>query len=130
MVESFRKVTGKAATLEYRYYISSKELTAEQANLAIRAHWSIESMHWIFRCQSPRGCLSDLSRKCCRQYSGPEAPVFKYASKRIDQDKRSMKQKRYMTNLERVLLAEFATLVKHSCGYPDKSRLHTLGDIY
>jgi predicted transposase YbfD/YdcC len=48
MVEYFRKDKGKkAATLEYHYYISSKGLTAEQASLAIRAHWGIKSMHWI-----------------------------------------------------------------------------------
>jgi predicted transposase YbfD/YdcC len=36
------------ANLEYRYYISSKVLTAEQALSATREHWVIESMHWVF----------------------------------------------------------------------------------
>jgi predicted transposase YbfD/YdcC len=47
MVESFRAVKGKAASLEYRYYISSKVLSAEQALSATREHWGIESMHWV-----------------------------------------------------------------------------------
>jgi predicted transposase YbfD/YdcC len=47
MVESFRAVKGKTASLEYRYYISSKVLSAEQALSATREHWGIESMHWV-----------------------------------------------------------------------------------
>ncbi|AZL84935.1 ISAs1-like element ISVsa13 family transposase [Aliivibrio salmonicida] len=47
MVESFRYKKGKSIGLEYRYYISSKTLTAEQAANAVREHWGIESMHWI-----------------------------------------------------------------------------------
>lgn len=47
MVESFRAPKRRSATLEYLYYISSQALTAEKAGLAIRAHWGIESMHWI-----------------------------------------------------------------------------------
>lgn len=47
MVESFRTVKGKPASLEYRYYISSKEMTAEQLAKAVREHWAIESMHWV-----------------------------------------------------------------------------------
>ncbi|SHO57603.1 ISAs1 family transposase [Vibrio quintilis] len=46
MVENFRYQQGKA-TLEYRYYISSKLLSAEQAASAVREHWGIESMHWV-----------------------------------------------------------------------------------
>jgi predicted transposase YbfD/YdcC len=46
MVESFRVVKGRAASLEYRYYISSKALSAEQALSATREHWGIESKHW------------------------------------------------------------------------------------
>lgn len=38
---------GKAIGLEYRYYISSKELSAEQAANAVREHRGIESMHWV-----------------------------------------------------------------------------------
>ncbi len=47
MVENFRLEKGKSVSLEYRYYISSKALNAEQASMAVREHWAIESMHWI-----------------------------------------------------------------------------------
>ncbi|MGR6837616.1 ISAs1 family transposase [Aliivibrio wodanis] len=47
MIESFRAIKGKQPSLEYRYYISSKELSAEQAAVAVREHWGIESMHWV-----------------------------------------------------------------------------------
>lgn len=45
MVENFRLEKGKALDLEYRYYISFKVLSAEQAAMAVREHWWIESMH-------------------------------------------------------------------------------------
>lgn len=45
-VTSTRIVQGKES-IEARYYISSKEWTPEEAGLAIRSHWSIEShLHW------------------------------------------------------------------------------------
>ncbi|ABV37600.1 putative transposase [Shewanella sediminis HAW-EB3] len=47
MVENFRFVIGNKLVLEYRYYISSKELTAEQAANTVSEHWGIESMHWV-----------------------------------------------------------------------------------
>ena len=47
MIESARKEKGKELTLEYRYYISSKDLCAKHALSAVREHWGIESMHWI-----------------------------------------------------------------------------------
>jgi predicted transposase YbfD/YdcC len=35
-------------TREYRYYISSRALSAEQAATAVRAHWQIENaLHWV-----------------------------------------------------------------------------------
>ena len=47
MIENFRLEKGKSVDLEYRCYISSKELSAEQAAMAVREHWGIESMHWV-----------------------------------------------------------------------------------
>lgn len=47
MIESFRYKHDKSVGLEYRYYISSKELTAKQAASAVREHWGIRSMHWV-----------------------------------------------------------------------------------
>lgn len=36
MVENFGLEKGKSVDLEYRYYISSKELSAEQSAMAVR----------------------------------------------------------------------------------------------
>lgn len=47
LVESFSLEKGKSISLECRYYISSKALSAEQAAMAVREHWAIESMHWV-----------------------------------------------------------------------------------
>ncbi|GAK83158.1 mobile element protein [Vibrio ponticus] len=47
MIENFRLEKGKFVDLEFRYYISSEELSAEQAAMAVREHWGIESMHWM-----------------------------------------------------------------------------------
>jgi predicted transposase YbfD/YdcC len=44
MVESCRLEKGKPIELEYRYYISSKELSAKQVAIVVREHWGIESM--------------------------------------------------------------------------------------
>jgi predicted transposase YbfD/YdcC len=46
LVERFR-VAKQKVEQHYSYYISSKELTAEQLLDAARAHWGIESMHWV-----------------------------------------------------------------------------------
>lgn len=45
---SQRVVGDKVAEPEWRYYISSRELSAEQLALAARAHWGIENqLHWV-----------------------------------------------------------------------------------
>ena len=47
MIESVRKEKSKPITLEYRYYITSKDLSEKTALSAIREHWGIEAMHWV-----------------------------------------------------------------------------------
>ncbi|RLV60832.1 ISAs1 family transposase [Parashewanella curva] len=43
-----RDSKGKEPSLEYRYYISSAELTEEKFSEAVRAHWAVEnSLHWV-----------------------------------------------------------------------------------
>jgi hypothetical protein len=43
-----RRCIGNESRLERRYYISSRELTAEQLAAAVRAHWGIEKLlHWV-----------------------------------------------------------------------------------
>jgi predicted transposase YbfD/YdcC len=47
-VLSYRKVNGKAAALESRYYISSRVLSAEELAKSVRAHWAVENqLHWV-----------------------------------------------------------------------------------
>jgi predicted transposase YbfD/YdcC len=47
-IDSIRKVGDKESDLERRYYISSRELSAEQLAAAARAHWGIENrLHWV-----------------------------------------------------------------------------------
>ena len=47
-IDSIRKVGGKESDLERRYYISSRDLCAEQLAAAVRAHWGIENrLHWV-----------------------------------------------------------------------------------
>jgi predicted transposase YbfD/YdcC len=47
-VASFRVVGGKPSELEQRFYISSRDITAEAMAMAVRAHWGIENqLHWM-----------------------------------------------------------------------------------
>ncbi|KLU14022.1 ISAs1 family transposase [Xenorhabdus griffiniae] len=44
----YRQEKGKLPSLEYRYYISSAELTEEKLAQAVRSHWRIENnLHWV-----------------------------------------------------------------------------------
>ncbi|MFZ2854248.1 MAG: ISAs1 family transposase [Rhodocyclaceae bacterium] len=48
LVDSVRLVGDEESGWERRYYISSRELSAEQLAAAVRAHWGIENrLHWI-----------------------------------------------------------------------------------
>jgi predicted transposase YbfD/YdcC len=48
MIISTREVTGKEATVERRYYLSSLAADAENVGSAVRFHWGIEnSLHWV-----------------------------------------------------------------------------------
>lgn len=108
MVESFRAIKGKAISLEYRYYISSKELSAEQALSATREHWGIESMHWVLDVS--------MNEDTCQIYKNNGAENLAYLRHmalnmlRKEPTKLSIvgKQKRCLMNpqhLEKVLLA-------------------------
>ena len=60
---SYRMVKQKKSELEYRYFISSAELTAVRLASAVREHWGIENqLHWVLdvsmdedNCQIYRG---------------------------------------------------------------------------
>lgn len=48
LIDSFRVVGGKPSEPERRYYISSRELSADALAAAAREHWAIENqLHWI-----------------------------------------------------------------------------------
>lgn len=47
-IDSIRVVGDKASDLEQRYYISSRDLSADQLATAVRSHWGIENrLHWV-----------------------------------------------------------------------------------
>ena len=47
-VSSLRVVGGKPSELEQRFYICSRDITAEDMAMAVRAHWGIENqLHWM-----------------------------------------------------------------------------------
>lgn len=51
-IDSVRIVAGKQSELEQRYYISSRNLTAQKMAEAVRSHWAIENeLHWILDVQ-------------------------------------------------------------------------------
>lgn len=44
----YRQIKGSKPSLDYRYYISSAELTDARFSSAVRGHWAIEnSLHWV-----------------------------------------------------------------------------------
>lgn len=48
VVDSLRKIGDNTSDIERRYYISSRELSAEDFALAVRSHWVIENrLHWV-----------------------------------------------------------------------------------
>ena len=58
-VSSFRVVGGKPSELEQRFYICSRDITAEDMADAVRAHWGIENqLHWMLDVNfGEDGCL-------------------------------------------------------------------------
>ena len=114
MVESYRAEKGKLPTLEYRYYISSKALSAEQAGQAIRAHWGIESMHWVLDVS-----LQEDACQIYRENAAENLARLRHMALNVMRAEKTaisipMKQKRCMMKpafLEQVLLAGFASMI-------------------
>ncbi|NUY57740.1 ISAs1 family transposase [Salinivibrio sp. EAGSL] len=115
MVESLRVEKGRPMSLEYRYYISSKSLTADKASRAIRSHWGIEAMHWVLDV--------NMGEDACQIYKDNGAANFAclrhMASNmvRAEPTKISLvaKQKRCLMNpsfLEKVLAAGIPAMVE------------------
>lgn len=109
MIASFRTEKGKSS-LEYRYYISSKKMSAEQVADAVREHRAIESMHWVLD--------ASTHEDACQIYKGHSAENLAFLLDmalnmlRAEPTKHSIagKQKRCWMetgNLEKVLAAGF-----------------------
>ncbi|WED23293.1 ISAs1 family transposase [Vibrio sp. JC009] len=115
MVENFRLEKGKAVDLEYRYYISSKALSAEQALAAVREHWGIESMHWVLDVS-----MGEDACQIYKDHGAENLSCLRHMSLnmlRAEPTKVSIvgKQKRCMMNtsmLETVLNAGFSQVAK------------------
>ncbi len=114
MLEHFRVEKGSHPTLEYRYYISSKALTAEQAGQAIRSHWGIESMHWILDVSLQEDACQIYRENAAENLAGLRHMALNMIRSEKTGISVPMKQKRCMMNpafLEQVLLAGFASVV-------------------
>lgn len=113
MVESFRAAKRHCPTLEYRYYISSQALTAEKAGQAIRAHWGIESMHWILDVSLQEDACQIYRENAAENLAGLRHMALNMMREEDTKISMPMKQKRCMMNpafLERVLMAGFASM--------------------
>ena len=64
--------------MEYRYHISSAELTREQFPQAVRGHWAIEnSLHWVLDVV--------MNEDACRIYRG-DAPQILACTRHMAQN--------------------------------------------
>lgn len=111
MVESFRAMKGKSISLEYRYYISLKALSAEQALSATQEHWGIKSMLWVLDVS--------MNEDTCQIYkhNGDENLVLALIMLRKEQTKLSIvaKKKHCLMkpqHLEKVLIAGLCSSTK------------------
>lgn len=115
MVESYRAGKGKEPELEYRYYISSAELTPEKAGDAIRAHWGIESMHWILDVSMREDACQIYRENGAENLAGLRHMALNMLRAEPTKISVPMKQKRCMINpifLEQVLLAGLTSMAK------------------
>ncbi|MDG3086438.1 ISAs1 family transposase [Vibrio hannami] len=115
MVENYRAAKGKEPELEYRYYISSAKLSPEQAGSAIRAHWGIESMHWILDVSMREDACQIYRENAAENLAGLRHMALNMLRAEPTKISVPMKQKRCMMKtafLEQVLVAGFKSMVK------------------
>ena len=116
IVEKFCLEKGQKLDLEYCSYISSKELTAEQAASAVREHWGIESMHWVLDVS-----MNEDTCQIYKDHGAENLACLRYMSLNMLQEESTKlsivgKQKRYMMNtsmLGALLSAGFNDVVKN-----------------
>ena len=111
----YRIESMKKFSMEYRYYISSAEVTPEQFASAVRGHWAIEnSLHWVLDVV--------MNEDACQIYRG-DAPQILACARHMDQNmqraetsrKASLRKKQQFAGmsspyLEKVLDAGLAKL--------------------
>ena len=73
---ALRKVGEHESKLERRYYISSRELTAEQLAAAVRGHWGIESVPQAHR-KEVRNGLTNCVEATRKMRVGPSGSAFR-----------------------------------------------------
>lgn len=115
MVENYRAAKGKKPELEYRYYISSAELSPKQAGSTIRAHWGIESMHWILDVSMREDACQIYRENAAENLAGLRHMALNMLRAEPTKISVPMKQKRCMMKtafLEQVLVAGFKSMVK------------------
>jgi len=76
LVDSLRKVGDQESNFERRYYISSRELTAEQLAVAVRSHWAIESVPQAHRKEVQYG-LTNCVEATRKMRVGPSGSAFR-----------------------------------------------------
>jgi predicted transposase YbfD/YdcC len=76
LVDSLRKVGDQESNFERRYYISSRELTAEQLADAVRGHWAIESVPQAHRKEVQYG-LTNCVEATRKMRVGPSGSAFR-----------------------------------------------------
>ncbi|MBK7676827.1 MAG: ISAs1 family transposase [Candidatus Accumulibacter sp.] len=76
LVDSLRKVGDDESNFERRYYISSRELTAEQLAVAVRGHWAVESVPQAHR-KEVRNGLTNCVEATRKMRVGPSGSAFR-----------------------------------------------------
>ncbi|CAH8242582.1 hypothetical protein VAEKB19_7050012 [Vibrio aestuarianus] len=64
------EVVAKESEITVRYYISSKDLNAEELLNATRSHWLVEAMHWSLD--------NSFGEDACRKFRKDQTDVFKH----------------------------------------------------
>ncbi|PTQ18621.1 ISAs1 family transposase, partial [Vibrio sp. 10N.286.46.E10] len=93
----------------------SAELTSEQAREAIRAHWGIESMHWILDVSMGEDACQIYRENAAENMAGLRHMALNMLRAESTKISVPMKQKRCMMKpayLEQVLMAGFTSMAK------------------
>lgn len=117
VVDSWRKVGGRAAQIERRYYISSRALNAQEFANGVRQHWGIENrLHWVLDV-----IFGEDASTISKDYSAQNMSLLKkmalnlireYQERQIGKKKISLKNVRKSAGWNLGVLAEILGLQK------------------